>query len=229
MAQQIEADAMLARAIDEQEKARVTQAGKEASSQIKEERECRTRQEQERLLRVIKDRENFELRSNDRDKSSKPRLPEQQFSETAPAPLPRDIKSQEKQNANNVILSTQYDDYVNQANANARTDQGKGDRKGNPERQANLRQGARSPIVTCFSCATSGHVGVPCSKLNHYPLFRERNPDIIYPHERIQYLATNEHADVQDRATSPIFPQEEIPNEINRQKARRTVRYPTVV
>ena len=61
MAQQIEADAMLARAIDEQEKARVTQAGKEASSQIREERECRTRQEQERLLRVIKDRENFDL------------------------------------------------------------------------------------------------------------------------------------------------------------------------
>ena len=229
MAQQIEADAMLARAIDEQEKARVTQADKEASSQIREERERRTRQEQERLLRVIKDRENFELRNNDRDKSSKPRLPEQQFSETAPAPLPRDIKSQEKQNANNVILSTQYDDYVNQANANARTDQGKGDKKGNPERQANLRQGARSPIVTCFSCATSGHVGIPCSKLNHYPLFRERNPDIIYPHERIQYLATNERADVQDRATSPIFPQEEIPNEINRQKARRTVGYPTVV
>ena len=93
MAQQIEADAMLARAIDEQEKARVTQADKEASSQIWEERERRTRQEQERLLRVIKDRENFDLRSNDRDKSSKPHLPEQQFSEPAPAPLPRDIRS----------------------------------------------------------------------------------------------------------------------------------------
>ena len=60
-AQQIEADAMLARAINEQEKAKATQADKEASSQIKEERECRARQEQERLLRVIKDRENFDL------------------------------------------------------------------------------------------------------------------------------------------------------------------------
>ena len=37
---------MLARAIDEQEKARATQADKEASSQIREERERRTRQEQ---------------------------------------------------------------------------------------------------------------------------------------------------------------------------------------
>ena len=31
---------------------------------------------------------------------------------------------------------------------------------------------------------------------------------MVYPHEKIQYIPTEEHAEVQDHATSPIFPKE---------------------
>ena len=36
---------------------------------------------------------------------------------------------------------------------------------------------------------------------------------MVYPHERIQYIATEEHAEVQDCATSPIFLEERAPDE----------------
>ena len=72
-------------------------------------------------------------------------------------------------------------------------------------RQINIRQQAHSSLVTCFSCATPGHVGVSCTKLNRHPLFKEVSPNMVYQHEKIQYIPTKEHAEVQDHATSPIF------------------------
>ena len=36
---------------------------------------------------------------------------------------------------------------------------------------------------------------------------------MVYPHEKIQYISTEEHTEVQDRATSPIFLKERAPDE----------------
>ena len=36
---------------------------------------------------------------------------------------------------------------------------------------------------------------------------------MVYPHEKIQYITTEEHAKVQDCATSPIFLKERAPDE----------------
>ena len=80
-------------------------------------------------------------------------------------------------------------------------------------RQINLRQQAHSMLVTCFSCATPGHVGVLCTKLDRHPLFKEVSLNMVYPHEKIQYIPTEEHAKVQDHATSSIFPKEKTLDE----------------
>ena len=64
-----------------------------------------------------------------------------------------------------------------------------------------------------FMCNSCGHVGVPCTKLNGHTLLKEVSPNMVYPHEKIQYIPTEEHAEVQDRATSPTFLKERVPDE----------------
>ena len=80
-------------------------------------------------------------------------------------------------------------------------------------RQINLTQQAHSPLFTYFSCTTPGYVGVPCTKLDRQTLFKEVSPNMVYPHEKIQYITTEEHAEVQDHTTSPIFLKERASDE----------------
>ena len=44
---------------------------------------------------------------------------------------------------------------------------------------------------------------------------------MVYPHEKIQYITTEEHAEVQDHATSPIFLKERIQMKISSQERHK--------
>ena len=51
---------------------------------------------------------------------------------------------------------------------------------------------------------------------------------MVYPHEKIQYIPTKEHAEVQDHATSPIFPKERTLDENKLLRETQARGYPTI-
>ena len=160
-------------------------------------------------MKVIEDREHFETTNT--DKETKPRHHQPKKEPSKPLEFDPSYKPRDEQGARNIVQSTLYiyNDYMRQANFDAMKEQRNNEQnREQVHRQINLRQQAHSLLVTCFSCATPGHVGVPCTKLDRHPLFKEVSPNMVYPHEKIQYIPTKEHTEVQDRTTSPIFPKE---------------------
>ena len=51
---------------------------------------------------------------------------------------------------------------------------------------------------------------------------------MVYPHEKIQYIPTEEHAKVQDHATSPIFPKKRTLDENKLLRETQARGYPTI-
>ena len=195
--------------------------------QVSEDRETRARLEQERLLKVIEDRENFETTNTDKQMKLRHHQPKKEPSE--PLEFDPSYKSRDEQGARNIVQSTLYNDYMRQANFDVMKEQRNNEQnREQADRQINLRQQAHSLLVTCFSCATPGHVGVPCTKLDKHPLFKEVSPNMVYPHEKIQYIAIKEHAEVQDHATSPIFLKERAPGENKLSRETQARGYPTI-
>ena len=195
--------------------------------QISKDRETRARLEQERLLKVIEDRENFE--TTNPDKEMKPRHYQPKKEPSEPLEFDPSYKPRDEQGARNIVKSTLYDDYMRQANFDTMKEQRNNEQdREQVHRQINLRQQAHGLLVTCFSCATPGHVGVLCTKLNRHPLFKEMSPNVVYPHEKIQYIPTEEHAEVQDCATSPIFPKERTLDENKLLRETQARGYPTI-
>ena len=116
-AEEIQKQTDLRQAINNMERARMARQEVRENldkMQVSEDRETRARLEQERLLKVIEDRENFETTNT--DKETKPRHHQPKKEPSEPLEFDPSYKSRDEQGARNIVQSTLYDDYMRQAN-----------------------------------------------------------------------------------------------------------------
>ena len=205
----------------------------EKANKAKQERERllkviddKAKMERDRLLKVIEGRENFDTDSHRKSNNSMSEgslednkneeflgKPQGSFSSYSCATPKRDRYGKLTiQNPQPIVQSELYEQFKKQADYDAKNEarkqqQGIKEEKENDKSKDEFsrnRKQMHSPSVTCFSCATKGHVGVPCSKLVHDPLFQEVNPEVVYPHERVQFVNTGDRVEQRNQATSPI-------------------------
>ena len=116
-AEEIQKQTDLRQAINNTERARMARQEVRENldkMQVSKDRETRARLEQERLLKVIEDRENF--KTTNTDKEMKPRHHQPKKEPSEPLEFDPSYKSRDEQGARNIVQSTLYDDYMRQAN-----------------------------------------------------------------------------------------------------------------
>ena len=112
-AEEIQKQTDLRQAIDNMERARMARQEVRENldnMQVSKDRETRARLEQERLLKVIEDRENFETTNTDKEMKPRHCQPKKEPSESLE--FDPSYKSRDQQGARNIVQSTLYDDKL---------------------------------------------------------------------------------------------------------------------
>ena len=180
--------------IEEQEKLAQLQEAKETQEAIRQvdkyikkeqnrkSREEQMKLEQEFLLKVIKDKEQSYFTQD-----SKPKTTSMLYTDYM-----KNSKRSNNKKGNEVMGDG--------SNQNRRYDI--------QQETSRQRENLKSPIYTCFTCTSPGHLGVPCSKLAQHELFGNPAPDYLYPHDKIDFIATSDKLVTRDQASSPVLIQD---------------------